>query len=80
MSLDAYRNQIDQIDDKLLALLERRKLVCGMINKIKKKKDIPIEDNEREEEILTTLRKKSRKLSKDNLHDLYHVIFSMSKK
>ena len=79
MSLDAYKNQIDQIDDKLLSLLERRKLVCGMINKIKQKKDIPLEDKEREEEILCTLTKKSRKLSKDNLHDLYEVIFSISK-
>jgi chorismate mutase len=39
MSLNAYIIQIDKIDDQLLELLERRKLITKMVKKLKKKKD-----------------------------------------
>ena len=40
MSLDAYRIQIDKIDDQILELFEKRKLISRMVQKIKKKKEI----------------------------------------
>ena len=38
MSLNAYIIQIDKIDDQLLELLEKRKLITKMVQKIKKKR------------------------------------------
>ena len=80
MSLDAYRIQIDKIDDQILELFEKRKLISKMVQKIKKKKGIELEDKEREMSILDRLSNKSRKLKRDDLDQLYQPIFTISKK
>lgn len=80
MSLDAYRIQIDKIDDQLLELFEKRKLITKMVQKIKKKKGLNLEDIEIDTKILDRLTKKSRKLKRDDLEKLYQPIFTISKK
>ena len=80
MSLNAYIIQIDKIDDQILELLEKRKLITKMVNKIKKKRGIELEDKEREMSILDRLSNKSRKLKRDDLDQLYQPIFTISKK
>lgn len=80
MSLNAYIIQIDKIDDQILELLEKRKLITKMVNKIKKKRGIELEDKEREMSILDRLSNKSKKLKRDDLDQLYQPIFTISKK
>lgn len=56
MSLSSLRNQIDDIDSKILELFLERIDVCRKISKIKKSKDISIEDKKRENEILENVK------------------------
>ena len=80
MSLDAYRIQIDKIDDQILELFEKRKLISRMVQKIKKKKGLELDDTERENDILNRLSNKSRKLKREDLDQLYQPIFNITKK
>jgi len=52
MNLDELRNEIDKIDGALVDLLEKRMDVSRKIGEIKKSKDIPVKDEEREKEII----------------------------
>lgn len=80
MSLDAYRIQIDKIDDQILELFEKRKLISRMVQKIKKKKGLELDDTERENDIINRLSNKSRKLKREDLDQLYQPIFNITKK
>ena len=50
--LPALRRQIDEIDEELLALLEKRWEVARTIGAYKKKRGLPVLDEEREEQVL----------------------------
>lgn len=52
MDIKDYRNQIDNIDNDIGALLNERLNVCREIGKLKKEKNISIADESREREIL----------------------------
>ena len=80
MSLDAYRIQIDKIDNQILDLLEKRKLISKMVQKIKKKRGLELTDNEGENAILDRLSEKSKKLKYEELEEIYQTIFKISKK
>ena len=79
MSLEAYRKQIDQIDDEILKKLEMRKIISKMIGKLKKKKGLDIDNSVRENEIINRLSEKS-KLKKNDIEEVYNSIFKLSKK
>lgn len=79
MSLNAYKIQVDKIDDQILELLEKRKLITKMVNKIKKKKGLDLSDTERETSILQRLSDKSKKLKSEDLEKIYKSIFEMTK-
>ena len=78
MSLSSLRNQIDNIDSKILELFLERIDVCREIAKIKKSNSIPIENKKREKEILEHI----KSLSGDNFsysEDLFKKIFEICK-
>lgn len=52
MELNLLRKKIDEIDEKLLNLLKERLEVSKKIGEIKKKKNMPIYDPIREQEII----------------------------
>lgn len=52
MDLDSIRQEIDQIDQELVALLEKRMVCVGQIVKYKEQKGLPVLDQEREREVL----------------------------
>ncbi len=60
MDLDQIRKDIDQIDQELVALLERRMVCVGQIVEYKEQQGLPVLDQGREREVL----EKSR-LSRD---------------
>lgn len=67
--LKTIRQEIDQLDDAIIPLLEKRFL---LIQKIQKRKE-ELTDNIREEEIL-------KKTSSPSVENIYKAIFTESKK
>ncbi len=53
MSLDLLRNQIDQIDEQLVALFEKRMETAKEIALEKKRNNLPVTDAQRERDVLT---------------------------
>ena len=80
MSLSAFNTQIDDIDNRILDLLERRKLIVGMINKIEKKQKTQTNKDELENQIIFRLHKRSRKLKPFEIDNIYRTIFNLGKK
>ena len=79
MSLEKYRSNIDEIDDKIIKLLERRKFYSKCIGKIKKEKKVGILFNSRETEILCRLKTESKKLKNWEIDLIYKSIFTISR-
>ena len=52
MNLDIIRQEIDQIDQELVALLEKRMVCVGQIVEYKEQKRLPVLDQGREREVL----------------------------
>ena len=52
MELQELRNEINAIDDEMLALLERRLAVCRAIAEYKRQNGLPVRDPARETEKL----------------------------
>ncbi|MEJ2166717.1 MAG: chorismate mutase [Desulfobacterales bacterium] len=57
--MSALRRAIDEIDEKIMDLINRRLLLARQIGNIKKKGGIQIADHQREKEILDRLLKKN---------------------
>jgi len=74
------RNELDSIDKEILVLLENRMDIIRKIGEIKSKLDIPIEDIEREKEIIKNLTNFSHnKLSDRQLIRIFKAVFQSSK-
>lgn len=56
MDLDQIRKDIDQIDQELVALLERRIVCVGQIVEYKEQQGLPVLDQGREREVLEKVR------------------------
>ena len=52
MDLDSIRQEIDQIDQELVALLEKRMVCVGQIIEYKEQQGLPVLDQRREREVL----------------------------
>ena len=59
MSIDDWRKRIDEIDGKLLELLNERTRCVIEVGKIKKAQNVRIYDPEREREILRRMREQN---------------------
>jgi chorismate mutase/prephenate dehydratase len=79
MSLEKYRSNIDNIDNEIIKLLEKRKFYSKCIGKIKKEKKIRILFKSRETEILQRLKTKSKKLEDWEIDLIYKSIFTSSR-
>jgi len=79
MSLEKYRSNIDNIDNEIIKLLEKRKFYSKCIGKIKKEKKIGILFKSRETEILQRLKTKSKKLEGWEIDLIYKSIFTSSR-
>ena len=74
------RNELDLIDKEILILLENRMDIIRKVGEIKSKLDIPIEDIEREKEIIKKLTHYSHnKLSERQLIRIFKAVFQSSK-
>ena len=68
MELKDLRNKIDQIDQELVTLIEQRLEVVKQIGSYKKKHNLPILDQNREQEVLD---KNSKYLSNESNKEAY---------
>jgi chorismate mutase-like protein len=53
--LDEHRNQIDDVDRKILALLNERTLVVELIGRVKQEMKMPVYEPKREDEVFQNI-------------------------
>ena len=74
-SISVLRLAIDEIDEKIMDLINRRLLLAKQIGNIKKKGGIQIADRQREKEILDRLLKKNNvPVSDRGLRNIFSTI------
>ena len=79
MELEELRKEINEIDDELISLFERRMAVSAKIGMEKKKKGLLVYDKKREAEVLKRLTSKVPDGAKEDIEALYLKIFEISK-
>ncbi len=75
MSIEDWRRRIDEIDGKLLELLNERTRCVIEVGKIKKAQNVRIYDPEREREILRRMKEQNRgPLDEEGLQRLFERV------
>lgn len=81
MDISELRKQLDEVDGKLIGLLEKRMDLCKQIGEEKKKLSKPVYDKAREEEKLKNVRRSTQNAEyADALADIFTSIMDESKK
>ena len=74
------RQQIDDLDKDIIQLLKKRMGISKEVGKLKEKLDMPVEDTNRENEIIDRLTKQAgRNLSEEQLIRIFTAVFKSSK-
>ena len=74
------RQQIDAIDEEVIRLLKKRMGISKEVGKLKEELHIPVEDKDREEEIIHRLTSQAgRNLSEEQLIRIFTAVFKSSK-
>ncbi|HEX67904.1 MAG TPA: chorismate mutase, partial [bacterium] len=77
--LEKLRNQIDEIDEKILSLLNKRAELVIKVGEIKKVSNLPISDPARERKILKKILEKNKgPLKEKHVRGIFQEIFSAS--
>lgn len=81
MELEELRKEIDRIDDEIIMLLSKRKTLVKDIAVLKKTKNAPVFDKEREAQLMIRLKKKAKEngLDEDFISKLYSHILENSR-
>ena len=64
--LDAARAEIDDIDNQIVELLAKRLEICKKLGRYKKKNNVPIQNKEREKQIIKDRAKELKELGFDD--------------
>ena len=78
MTIEELRCEIDEIDDKLLELFERRMAAVKEIGQYKKEKMLPVKDAQREMVVLSRLCEKAQPQLSQYVSELFQLLFEMS--
>ncbi|MEW6103769.1 MAG: prephenate dehydratase [bacterium] len=78
MKMNELRKRIDQIDGKILEMLEERISIAKEIGKLKREENLSLLHIDREREVLERLIKNRKLLSKEAISAIYREIFSVS--
>ena len=80
--LKNYRKQIDRVDKEILFLIKRRFQLSKKIAKYKLEKDLPVEDSDRESEVLHNVAAQAKlmEISESFIRRLFEAILTESKK
>ena len=78
--IEKLRKEIDRIDNNIITLLSKRKGIVKKIADIKRQKNKPVIDKEREQEIIHRLKKLSKEkgLDENYIGSVYKIIISNS--
>lgn len=81
-TLDGWRKQIDQLDERVLDLLAKRAKIVRKIGQFKRERNIPTFDKNRWNKVINSMISKSEKLglSKDFTKKLFNLIHKYSVK
>lgn len=79
MNLEELRSQIDQIDNSIVDLFQRRMDVAAQIAQYKSENGLPILQSAREREKLADIASKSRDEMQSYLRVLYSLLFELSR-
>jgi monofunctional chorismate mutase len=75
--MDKFREEIDNCDRQLVAILKKRFSIVKKIGEYKKANNIPIVDNEREKKVYEKVRSLADKnLDPDVIEKIYRIIIS----
>ena len=78
-SLSDLRGQIDEIDEKIIDLFQKRMDVSTEIARYKRRHNLPVYDPVREGEILVEISHKTKESYKSDIHALYSLLFELSR-
>ena len=79
MELNEYRAQIDELDRRLIALLEQRFNVAAGIAEYKETHALPVQDTGREAEKLAAVRAQCRAETGDLIAGIFEAVLSASR-
>ena len=80
MNLDDYRAQMDEIDEELIRLLEKRMGVSCSIAEFKKRENIPTQDMGREQyKLYSVAEKTGNPLYKNYMKRVFEAILEQSR-
>ena len=78
MDINDWRIRIDELNDELIALLNKRASFAAEIGKIKKQEGLPVLDASREQAVLNLVAEKAAKaggpLSPESFKNIFRVI------
>ena len=78
MDINEWRIRIDELNDELMSLLNKRATHAAEIGKIKKEKGLPVFDKAREQSVLDVVAAKAAKaggpLSPESFKNIFRVI------
>jgi len=82
LTLTDYRETLDKIDEDILVALARRKKISEKVKEFKQKNKIDIEDKNRENELISTLKEKADlwKINTKFIENIWQLILENSKK
>jgi len=81
MTIESWRKKIDEIDDQILSLLNKRAICAAEIGKIKRSKGMQIYHPEREREIIERLvNKNPGPLDNKSIRTLFERIIDESRR
>ena len=74
------RQRIDELDEEIIQLLKERMGISKEVGKLKEQLDIPVEDKNRENDIIVRLTQQAgRNLSEQQLIRIFTAVFKSSK-
>ena len=79
MDMEKLRNEIDEIDDSLVKLFEKRMQSTARLAKHKKEHSVPVSDRTREREIIYRMSGKVAPELAGYTKSLYNTLFDLSK-
>lgn len=79
MDMEKLRNEIDEIDDSLVKLFEKRMQSTARLAKHKKEHSVPVSDRTREREIIYRMSGKVAPELAEYTKSLYNTLFDLSK-
>ena len=73
--LESYRERINNIDHRMVDLLNERAKIVMEVKKLKQKQDVPLYDARREEELIENIAKYNKgPLYRDNIIQIFESI------